>query len=57
MKTKLIFLLGMFLIVSGIRIIPEHLIIGRPDIHGCVIPFKYCNFTHSCEPIGNLCVL
>ena len=60
MKLYLIMFLNFCYLAASIRVFgSEHLfkhLIGSPDVHGCVMPYQYCNHTDSCEPLNKLCV-
>ena len=61
MKLYLIMLFNFCYLAVSARVFGfEHLfkptILGHPDVHGCVMPYQYCNHTDSCEPLNKLCV-
>jgi len=63
MKTTLLILLNLFYLAASVRIFGFEYIIGKsknlggPDVHGCVLPYKYCNYTSSCEPFNKNCII
>lgn len=56
MKLYLIMLLNFCYLAASVRIFGFKHLIGGPDVHGCVMPYTYCNHTDSCEPLNKLCV-
>jgi hypothetical protein len=59
----IIVMLNLFYLAVSARIFGFEYIIGKsknlghPDAHGCVMPYRYCNYTSSCEPFNKLCML
>ena len=56
MNKVVIVMLNLFYLIVTARLFTIKFI-GGPDEHGCVLPYKYCNYTSSCEPFNKLCII
>jgi hypothetical protein len=52
---KILFFIVLFNVVNAMRLFP--FIIGGRDKYGCVMPYRYCNYTSTCEPFNIQCNL